>query len=489
MTPRDSGAPVAANFVGHPVAVGTLLAADASLEWFADEVVAGGSPWRMVKLTPHGAQVLARWAAGDPVDEDPAERALARRLVDTGLWHPVTTPRAPVDGELDVVIPVRDNADGVAALLDSLGPLGAVLVTVVDDGSNDAAGVARVAAAHGARLVRRERPGGPAAARNDGLAATSAPLVAFLDADVLAGPDVLASLIAQFDDPCVAAAAPRVRGPQAVGSAGSPRARFEGAASPLDLGPRRCVVRPGAAVPYVPSAALLVRRTAVGRGFDEQLRVGEDVDLVWRLATEGWLVRYQPEVVVTHEVRTTWGGWLAQRFSYGRSAAILEARHGDAAAPLRADPRVLATVGLVLAGRPRAAAGVLAWSAAALGRRLGEAGIAIDESAARRLALRGTVLAAPGLVRGAFRTYGPLAIAAAVAVSPLRRPVAALAVSATALRWWQAGRPPHGVEFAAVSLVDDLAYGVGVLDGAVRARRVGALVPRLRPTARRVSRT
>jgi mycofactocin glycosyltransferase len=205
--------------------------------------------------------------------------------------------------------------------------------------------------------------------------------------------------------------------------------------------------------------------------------------LVWRLVAAGWQVRYEPTVVVTHAARATWRAWLAQRFSYGLSAAPLEARHGDAAAPLRADPRVLATLGLVLAGRPRAAAGLLSWSAASLARQLdGVTSRGGSEAAARRLAARGTALAAPGLARSAFRTYGPLLVAAAVALPAVRRPVATLTVAATAVRWWRAGRPTPRVAFVALSLADDLAYGAGVLAGAARSRRLGALRPRLRAT-------
>ena len=45
-------------------------------------------------------------------------------------------------------------------------------------------------------------------------------------------------------------------------------------------------------VPYVPSAALIVR-TELAR-FDEALRYGEDVDLVWRLHDAGHRVIYDP---------------------------------------------------------------------------------------------------------------------------------------------------------------------------------------------------
>jgi mycofactocin glycosyltransferase len=460
-----------------PVPAGTVLTADPSLEWMADTLVAGGSPWRLVRLTEQGAGLLASWLEGVPVTSEPASGALARRLLDAGLVHPSRPSRRVRPGEVALVVPVRDDPERLDAVLRVASRSPEVRVTVVDDGSSDGAAVAAIAAAHDATLVRHDVPLGPAAARNAGARDATATLLAFLDADTTPSADWLEALVPYFDDPLVGAVAPRVRGP----SGDSLRDRFEHAASPLDLGDRPGVVRPGAAVPFVPAAAIVIRRDALGGGFDEALRTGEDVDLVWRLAAGGWQVRYEPSVVVTHAARTTWRAWVAQRFAYGLSAAPLEARHGDAAAPLRADPRVLATLGLVLAGRPRAAVGFLGWSASSLARQLeGITGRAGSESAARQLAARGTALAAPGLARSAFRTYGPLLVVAAIALPPVRRPIATLTVAATAVRWWRAGRPSPRLAFATLSLADDLVYGAGVVTGAVRARRLGALRPRLR---------
>ncbi|HEY8081772.1 MAG TPA: mycofactocin biosynthesis glycosyltransferase MftF [Acidimicrobiales bacterium] len=457
---------------------GALLRADRTLEWLSGTLVSGGSPWRLFRLSDDGARLLGAWTDGERVQGDAASCSLARRFVDAGLLHPTFAPRAPSAGDVDVVIPVRDDADRLRRVLSVLSSRRAPRVTVVDDGSVDGEAVAAVAAEHDATLIRRETPGGPGAARNTGFASTTAPFVAFIDADALPESEWLDLLLSHFDDPAVAAVAPRVRGPAGAGA----RERFEAAASPLDLGPHPGVVRPGAAVAFVPGAALVLRRAAVVVPFDESLGVGEDVDLVWRLCEQGWLVRYEPDVVVTHAARSTWHAWIAQRFSYGLSAAPLEARHGDAAAPLRADPRVLGTLALVLAGRPRAALGLLSWSATSLATQLD--GIATrggSDAAARQIAARGTALAAPGLARSAFRTYGPVLIAGAVVLSPLRRPVIVLTTAATAVRWWRAGRPRDPITFAAMSLADDLAYGAGVLTGSVRARRLGALRPRLRP--------
>ena len=80
-------------------------------------------------------------------------------------------------------------------------------MVVVDDGSADAAALADAAGA--ATVVRRDN-GGPAAARNTGVAHVDTPFVAFLDADTRPPADWIERLGGHFDDPRVAAVAPRV---------------------------------------------------------------------------------------------------------------------------------------------------------------------------------------------------------------------------------------------------------------------------------------
>jgi glycosyltransferase involved in cell wall biosynthesis len=95
---------------------------------------------------------------------------------------------------VDVVIPVHDGARYLGAAIDSVlaqqdGPVARVIV--VDDGSTDDS--AALAAAYGppVTLIRQQRAGA-AVARNRGIAASQAALLAFLDADDLWPPDSLA---------------------------------------------------------------------------------------------------------------------------------------------------------------------------------------------------------------------------------------------------------------------------------------------------------
>ena len=237
-----------------------------------------------------------------------------------GAWGP---------GDVTVVIPVRDRRAELARCLAGLVQMTRVIV--VDDGSGDPAAVARVAAEAGARVLHRAVNGGPAAARNTGLAAADTTLVAFLDSDCVPGPGWLDALLPHFADPAVGAVAPRIV-PDEPGCTWL--ARYEGASSTLDMGARESIVRPGSRVPYVPGAALVVRRAAAGTGFTETMRVGEDVDFVWRLAASGWRVRYEPAATMPHQHRVRLRQWFGRRKDYGTSAAILEQRHPGAVRPL-----------------------------------------------------------------------------------------------------------------------------------------------------------
>jgi mycofactocin glycosyltransferase len=296
------------------------------------------------------------------------------------------------------IVPALDGGERLVDLVRVLVEEGPVIV--VDDGSRDGSG-ARAAAA-GARVVRHDAPRGPAAARNAGLRVADTELVAFLDADCVARPGWRRGLAAMLDADRGAAAgecsvatatpaddrgaAPAERpGAMAIpvadrGAAPSERlgvtampaadrglalvapqvrsapgdsvlARYEETASPLDLGPDGGLVGPDRRTAYVPAAAMVARREALLAlgGFDESLRFGEDVDLVWRLLAAGHRVRYVPSREVHHAPRPTLAGMLRQRAGYGASAPDLVRRHGPAAAPLRVSPHALTVWAAALA--------------------------------------------------------------------------------------------------------------------------------------------
>lgn len=451
-------------------------------------VLVGGSPWRLLRLSDAGARQVARWWAGEPVADSPAARTLARRLLDIGMAHPVLAaaePTGSVSAEVTVVVPVRDRSAELSRCLaglaggngsaDASGSAGGRVI-VVDDGSADPGAVAAIAAAAGARYLRRPISGGPAAARNTGLAAADTPLVAFIDSDCVPGPHWLAPLLPHFADPAVAAVAPRITAHD-TGQAGW-LARYETAASALDMGPAESVVRPGAKVPYLPSAALVVRRAAAGAGFAEDMPVGEDVDFMWRLAAGGWTVRYEPKAAVAHQHRLTPGAWFARRIDYGTSAAPLELRHPGSLAAVSISGWSAVAWAAAVVGYPEAGVAVLLTVTALLARRL--VAVTDDPWPVAALLAAGGTLGAGHLIGSALsRAWWPVAVPAVLAVPRLRLPLATLTVAAPLWDWYRR-RPPVGpVGYTTAKLCDDLGYSVGVWRGCLRGRTARPLLPRL----------
>ena len=462
-------------------------------------VLAGGSPVRVLRLTPAGTRHVTGWLSGTPVPDNTRARALARRLLDTGIAHPVpgrgapdcavpdrTVPDGTAPGpgpgpaDVTVVIPVRDRQGELARCLAELADMPRVIV--VDDGSADPAAIARAAAGSGARVLRRPVNGGPGAARNTGLAAADTPLVAFLDSDCVPGPGWLDALLPHFADPAVGAVAPRIV-PDEPGRTWL--ARYEGASSTLDMGARPSIVRPGSPVPYVPGAALVVRRAAAGAGFDEAMRVGEDVDFVWRLAAAGWRVRYEPAATMRHQHRVRLRAWFARRKDYGTSAASLELRHPGTVRPLQISAWTALAWLAAAAGHPAAGAALTGASVALLARRL--APVTGEQwpwprartawQLAGRLAGGGTIAAGRPLGSAISRTWWPVALPAALAVRRMRYPLAALVLAPPLLDWLDRRPPLDPARYVAARLLDDAAYSLGVWLGCARQRTIRPLLP------------
>lgn len=99
---------------------------------------------------------------------------------------------------LSVVIPVHNGGAHLPRCLDAMGvsDLEGREVIVVDDGSTD--GSVDAALARGFEVLRLDARRGPAAARNEGARRSRAPIILFIDADVVVHADTLARVEAFF---------------------------------------------------------------------------------------------------------------------------------------------------------------------------------------------------------------------------------------------------------------------------------------------------
>ncbi len=475
-------------------------------------VMVGGAPLRLVRLTDAGAAAVRRWSAGGPVGAGTAERRLAAQLLDAGLLQPRPDPAAgPTAASVTVVVPVRGQHRQLLRLLERLGPDDGGAVVVVHDGPDqpdpaDQPDRPGPAAGRQPRWPTRSGGGlpvahmvlprrvGPGGARHAGMARVTSALVAFLDADCLPDPGWLHLLLPHFEDPAVAAAAPRVvAGPPMHVADVQPTLQrllqdYDALRSPLDLGDRPGPVRPGSRVPYVPTAALVLRRDVYqqGGGFDASLHVGEDVDLVWRIAGRGWQVRYEPAAHVAHDVRVGLRRWLGQRYTYGTSAAPLARRHPAAVAPVQLSGSTLAAWLLAAGGQRGAALGVAAASTALLAPKLRPV-VPHPWPEALRLAGRGHLAAGLRLAEALRRVWWPAAVVAAVGRRRWRWSAAAV-LAEPAVQWVRQAPPLPLPWWLVLRLADDMAYGAGVWAGCLRQRTITPLLPEVaRWPPRRVS--
>jgi mycofactocin system glycosyltransferase len=465
VTARLAGDPV------PPLPEGFGIALDgATLILGAGRTVLGGSPRRLLRLSAPAAARLLSWTAPGEYPETAAERRLARTLTDAGVAHPRPVG-GPNEDDITIVIPVRDRPRELVRCLAALPR--SVATVVVDDGSVDPGAVTAAASAHGAEVLRSSVPRGPAAARNAGLAASASEIVVFVDSDCVAAPDWLEHVLPHFADPLVGAVAPRV-GSLEAGSNGR-LARYEAVRSPLDLGAAPGRVAPQTRISYVPAAALAVRRVAAGAGFDAELRVGEDVDFVWRLHETGWRVRYEPDAKVAHEHRTVLAAWVGRRFEYGLSAASLSSRHPGRLAPAVAAPWAAAAWALLVLARPRSAVAVVVGAGWRLRRRL-EGTLGRDRVVARVLGSV-TLGSGRGLAEAVTRTWLPAAAIAALRVPALRRVLLAAWLLPAATEWARRRPKLNPLHYAALRLLDDAGYCCGVWVGCMQRRTLEPLLP------------
>ena len=441
----------------------------------------GGSPTRLLRLAP-AAQTMLN--GGRLEVHDALSAQLARTLLDATVAHP-RPATGPSHRDITVVIPVRNNPVGLTRLMRSLRGM---RVVIVDDGSEVPMTSSDFDGLYcDIQVIRHPRSKGPAAARNTGLAACQTDFVAFLDSDVVPRRGWLEALLGHFCDPTVALVAPRIvnlREPKGV------VARYEAVRSSLDLGQREAPVVPYGTVSYVPSAAIICRRSVLNElgGFDETLISGEDVDLCWRFIEAGARLRYEPIALVAHDHRTHLREWFARKAFYGTSAAPLSVRHPGKTAPLVISGWTLLVWILLSMG---SGIGYFASTIVALftGRRIANSLRSVDtepkEVAA--VAARGLWAAALQLASAICRHYWPIALIAAVLFRRCRQVVLVAAVVDGVVDWASRDRSTDDetqrvglLAYLLLKRLDDIAYGLGLWTGVVRERHLGALKPQIR---------
>ena len=445
-------------------------------QWFRTKDglgVVAGSPLTQFRVTGAGATILDALEHGAPLPA--GHEPLTSRLLAQGAIHPVDP--TPIDSQdITVVIPsyITDSTQ-LVRLQTLVTQLPDIAVVIVDDASPQSFDM------DNATVVRHDVNTGPGGARNTGLTHVRTPYVAFIDDDVSLSQESLLELggfLAHRDTHFVA---PRVMSASTDGAL----ADYERYHSPLDLGDTPAVVRPTSRVSYVPTAVLLARVDSLHslHGFDASMRTGEDVDLIWRAIENKFTVRYAPSVTASHLPRTHVKTFLRQRFGYGSSAASLDVRHRQQAAPLRTHLLLLFPPVLLLTGFfiPFVGAVIVAYlwfmmslRSTRLGLRQRLTVISIGQWATARL-----------FVRAVARPWWPV-FAVLSGLSSRVSLMFSLCVLVPPLIELVVKRPRYPSTFVAFSILDNFSYGVGLWSGAIRQKSLRCLLPALTVSSRRL---
>jgi glycosyltransferase involved in cell wall biosynthesis len=217
---------------------------------------------------------------------------------------------------ISVVVTVRNEAPHLPRLLDNLlvqeGPFE---VIVVESESRDRTlEIAEEYAHRHPDLIRvLSRPGSRGIGRNIGVAAARGEVVAFIDGDCFPDSQWIHALRA------AARSAPVLAGRTVTVG----RAQY-GHLERVEL------FQSGYDVTY-PSCNLLYRRALFDQlgGFDPRFITAEDIDLNLRAVRAGAAIRYVPDAVVYHQVRTTLVRFLYQAFWNGYGRKQLTEKHGS----------------------------------------------------------------------------------------------------------------------------------------------------------------
>jgi GT2 family glycosyltransferase len=224
---------------------------------------------------------------------------------------PTSPAAAPAAPRFSLVVPVHDGGEAFERCLSALPGerAGWLEIVVVDDGSADGSG--ERARGRGLRVLRLDRRGGPAAARNAGARAARGEFLFFLDADCLLDARALERAAAELDaDP----------GLDALFGSYDDRPEAPGAVSRFKNLFHHWVHQRGAgrALTFWAGCGLVRRSTFLALGGFDAARYPEpsieDIELGYRLSERGGRIRLAPALTVRHLKRWTLGSWLRTDF-------------------------------------------------------------------------------------------------------------------------------------------------------------------------------
>jgi glycosyltransferase involved in cell wall biosynthesis len=235
----------------------------------------------------------------------------------------------------DVIVATRNRPEALARCLESLRDQTTrdFSVIVVDDASDQPAESVLKTIDCGwmdVRIARLPTQSGPAAARNAGVALSSAEFVAFVDDDVRADRRLVETHLAAIDGSS--------EGPDRTVSCGPFLEPVDWVPTPWNLWEARQAKQEAEAMlqgVYAPTwrqchtGNNCMARTAflAAGGFDETLRRAEDDELALHLYEQGCVFSFQPQAIAWHYSERSLEAWLAIPRSYAECDVRIDRLH------------------------------------------------------------------------------------------------------------------------------------------------------------------
>lgn len=215
---------------------------------------------------------------------------------------------------VSVVIPSLNNERTIGQTIKSLKdmnyPDDKLEIIVVDDASTDKTGY--VALHHGAKVVRREKRGGCAGAKNTGVAHAKNEIIAFIDADVEVDKNWLKELVAPFKDSSVGAVGGLLRIKWGRNYALGKYVDYDIEYRKRDKSTRS-----------VPGSNSAYRQEVFEIVGEMDPYLGEDPDFSYRVSSHGFKVVFTDKAVVHHPSPETVWTYLKKQVYYGWQRTLI----------------------------------------------------------------------------------------------------------------------------------------------------------------------
>lgn len=225
--------------------------------------------------------------------------------------------------KVSIIIPVKNMENNIEDLLKSIMeldyPKDKIEVVIVDGGSNDK--TLEIASKYPVKILREDGKG-PNYGRNIGIKAASGEIYAFTDGDCILPKDWLKKIVEKINDEEIGCVGGSVFVAECLKDNLIAKYADESIMRIMPIAKTTEKIHEVKLFKHLATCNMAVKRKVIEEigGFENDLKVFEDIDLIVKICRKGYKVLRSPEIYVWHKHRE--GVWklIKQTFNYGRGA-------------------------------------------------------------------------------------------------------------------------------------------------------------------------